>query len=50
MYKLIEESVFIVKLNEDGSMTSFPPSEDNVDYVEYLKWLSEGNEPEPAGE
>jgi len=27
-----------------------PMDESNVDYVDYLKWLSEGNEPLPADE
>jgi hypothetical protein len=30
----------------DGA--SIPMVEDNTDYQEYLKWLAEGNEPEPA--
>jgi hypothetical protein len=30
----------------DGACIPFAP--DNTDYQEYLKWLSEGNEPLPA--
>jgi hypothetical protein len=52
MYKL-------VKTNMDGTITvvqrlsdnAFIPFDlDNTDYQEYLEWLAEGNEPEPADE
>ena len=31
-------------------MWSIPMVEDNTDYQAYLKWLEEGNTPEPADE
>lgn len=38
---------FILRL-EDNACVPFDPA--NTDYQEYLKWLSEGNEPLPADE
>ena len=52
MYKLINDP----KTNEVcaveivGANTSFPLNPANTDYQEYLKWLAEGNTPEPADE
>jgi hypothetical protein len=38
----------VIKINEDGSMTSFIFDPANTDYQAYLKWLEEGNVPEGA--
>jgi hypothetical protein len=41
---------FIKRTNEDNSVTFIPMDESNTDYQAYLKWLEEGNTPEPAEE
>jgi len=58
MYKLIKPS----KIAIDNGVTEpktvlrltdnafIPFNLENADYQEYLKWLAEGNEPEPADE
>ena len=33
-----------------SDMAFIPMDESNTDYQEYLKWLEEGNQPEPADE
>lgn len=38
----IEDSVFIVRENENGTFSWIPSDPNNSDYKEYLKWL-EGN-------
>jgi hypothetical protein len=50
MYKLIKQHFenmpqTVQRLN-DGAFIPFDPA--NSDYIAYLKWLEEGNTPEPA--
>ena len=40
----------LIKRVVDGVITLIPPDPTNTDYQEYLKWLAEGNTPEPADE
>ena len=35
-----------MKINSDGSITTFTQNGDNSDYQEYLKWVAEGNKAE----
>ena len=52
MYKLIKNPmtgiVDMVLRVEDHAC--IPMNEQNIDYQAYLKWLAEGNTPEPADE
>lgn len=53
MYKKLftstgEISIVCIKRIADGAVIPFDPA--NMDFVEYQKWLSEGNQPEPADE
>ena len=36
--------------DDDGKVKFIPVANENTDYQEYLEWLEEGNEPEPADE
>jgi hypothetical protein len=51
MYKLISKhevwgDAVCVRRLEDDAMIPFDPA--NTDYQAYLKWVAEGNQPEPA--
>ena len=35
----------IKRINPDGSESWIPVNEDNIDYLVYVGWLFEGNEP-----
>lgn len=53
MYKLIKNikgEVFGACKEANGVILSFPFSEANTDYQDYLKWVAEGNQPLPAEE
>ena len=47
MYKLTNDLQIVWRLADN---TFIPFNPDNTDYQAYLKWLEEGNTPEPADE
>jgi hypothetical protein len=48
MYKLIKDVNNIIHRLTDNFFIPFDPA--NTDYQAYLKWVAEGNTPEPADE
>ena len=56
MYKLIanqnrfNENLAAPNIIRTTDNTIIPKDPDNTDYQEYLKWVAEGNTPEPADE
>ena len=48
MYQLVKDQPNVVRRLSDGASIPFDPA--NMDYQEYLKWVAEGNTPEPADE
>lgn len=53
MYKIKQNTIgqdVVIRDNGNGSITSFFADPSNTDYQQYLKWLAEGNTPEPAEE
>jgi len=54
MYKIINDSITnkpcAVSKTENEVHLCIPFDPANTDYQEYLKWVAEGNEPEPADE
>ena len=45
MYKLQENDQIVLRV-ADNAFIPFDPA--NTSYQEYLEWLAQGNEPEPA--
>ena len=55
MYKLVNDRetnqlASITKNDGSGLILSIPINLENTDYQNYLKWVAEGNTPEPADE
>ena len=46
MYKLLPNDFEIIYRLSDNTFIPLDPA--NTDYQEYLKWLAEGNTPEPS--
>ena len=50
MYQLQKHNGEVVAVTIVGQMISIPLDPENASYQAYLKWLAEGNTPEPAEE
>ena len=49
-YKLLEDPKIVLKTDTDlpNVYVSIPFDEGNIDYQDYLTWISDGNSPDPA--
>lgn len=50
MYKEIKFENKVVGIIRKKDNAGIPIDEKNIDYQDYLKWVAEGNTPEPADE
>jgi len=50
MYKEIKDDDTLIGIKRLSDRANIPLDPANTDYQEYLAWLAEGNEPEPADE
>ena len=50
MYKLLKSEDKVCAILRLSDNASIPLVADNTDYRAYLKWVAEGNTPEPADE
>ena len=38
----------VIRTTDDGIVSTIPFVQENKDYQEYLKWVAEGNTPDPS--
>jgi len=50
MYKLSSNGYHVIKNYDTPIRLVIPFDPDNTDYQQYLKWVAEGNTPQPADE